>query len=213
MAGHTGKGTNTHHNHLVRKTNAQPQFQKLLTPGKINTVLCLGNLTSTSIYHFLRGLAPNFHAVKGDFDTEVFPALGQPPQHAQHPDFNARPVPPPVGATAPLTKVIQHADLKIGMVHGHTVVPTGDADILLNTARQLDVDVLLWGGTHRFEAYEMEGRFFVNPGSATGALGTGWWSDGEEPTPSFCLMDVRHLLLQHPESALILAHRSKVTDL
>ena len=54
----------------------------------------------------------------------------------------------------------------------------------------MDVDVLCWGGTHRFESWEMEGVFFVNPGSATGALGTGWWMDGEEPTPSFVLMDV-----------------------
>ena len=54
----------------------------------------------------------------------------------------------------------------------------------------MDVDVLLWGGTHKFEAYETEGKFFVNPGSATGALGTGWWAEEEEPIPSFCLMDV-----------------------
>lgn len=36
----------------------------------------------------------------------------------------------------------------------------------------------------------MEGKFFVNPGSATGAVGTGWWEGGEEPVPSFVLMDV-----------------------
>lgn len=54
----------------------------------------------------------------------------------------------------------------------------------------MDVDVLLWGGSHKFEAYEMEGKFFVSPGSATGAMGTGWWPDGEEPVPSFVLMDV-----------------------
>ncbi len=54
----------------------------------------------------------------------------------------------------------------------------------------MDVDVLLWGGTHRFEAYEMEGKFFVNPGSATGAMTTGWWTEDEDPTPSFVLMDV-----------------------
>lgn len=54
----------------------------------------------------------------------------------------------------------------------------------------MDVDILLWGGTHRFEAFEMEGRFFVNPGSATGAMSAGFWPEGEEPTPSFCLMDV-----------------------
>lgn len=61
---------------------------------------------------------------------------------------------------------------------------------MLIAARQMDVDILLWGGTHKFEAYEMEGKFFVNPGSATGAMTTGWWSEEEEPTPSFVLMDV-----------------------
>jgi vacuolar protein sorting-associated protein 29 len=69
-------------------------------------------------------------------------------------------------------------------------VPPGDGDSLLIAARQMDVDVLLWGGTHKFEAYEMEGKFFVNPGSATGAMTTGWWTEDEDPTPSFVLMDV-----------------------
>lgn len=55
----------------------------------------------------------------------------------------------------------------------------------------MDVDVLLWGGTHSFEAYELEGKFFVNPGSATGAMSTGWWEEGQEPVPSFVLMDVQ----------------------
>ena len=69
------------------------------------------------------------------------------------------------------------------------MIPNGDSDSLLIKAREMDVDVLLWGGTHRFEAYEMEGKFFVNPGSATGAMYMGWVAD-EEPVPSFCLMDV-----------------------
>ena len=70
-------------------------------------------------------------------------------------------------------------------------MPPGDGDSLLIAARQMDVDVLLWGGTHKFEAYEMEGKFFVNPGSATGAMTTGWWEEEDEPTPSFVLMDVQ----------------------
>ena len=62
----------------------------------------------------------------------------------------------------------------------------------------MDVDVLCWGGTCKFEAYEMEGKFFVNPGSATGAVS---WidetlgdedEDGEDGNvPSFVLMDVQ----------------------
>lgn len=90
----------------------------------------------------------------------------------------------------PLSKIVTHGSLRIGFTHGHTIIPPGDADALLIAARQMDVDILLWGGTHRFEAFEMEGRFFINPGSATGALSSGYSAEGEEPTPSFCLMDV-----------------------
>ncbi len=96
--------------------------------------------------------------------------------------------------------MVTHGSLRIGFTHGHTIIPPGDADSLLIAARHMDVDVLLWGGTHKFEAYELEGKFFVNPGSATGALGTGWWSEGEEPVPSFCLMDVS-LIRPHPRWA------------
>lgn len=142
-----------------------PQFKKLLTPGKIGQILCLGNLTDKETYDFLRGIAPDLQIVKGDFDVEA-PNLA-------------------------LSKVVTHGSLRIGFTHGHTIIPPGDADSLLIAARHMDVDVLLWGGTHRFEAYELEGKFFVNPGSATGAFSTAWWAEGEEPTPSFCLMDVR----------------------
>lgn len=57
--------------------------------------------------------------------------------------------------------------------------------------------MLCWGGTCRFEAYEMEGKFFINPGSATGAVS---WIDetlgseeeeAEGSVPSFVLMDVQ----------------------
>jgi len=59
--------------------------------------------------------------------------------------------------------------------------------------------VLCWGGTCKFEAYEMEGKFFVNPGSATGAVSwadetlgdEGGGGDEEGNVPSFVLMDVQ----------------------
>jgi vacuolar protein sorting-associated protein 29 len=67
-------------------------------------------------------------------------------------------------------------------------------DLMMAEANKLDVDVLCWGGTHRFDAYEYENKFFVNPGSATGAMTTGWLGEGEEMVPSFCLMDVSCLV-------------------
>lgn len=58
------------------------------------------------------------------------------------------------------------------MIHGHQVIPAGDRAALASLARSMDVDVLLSGCTHRFEAYAHDDRFFINPGSATGAWTT-----------------------------------------
>ncbi|KAJ9606555.1 Vacuolar protein sorting-associated protein 29 [Cladophialophora chaetospira] len=148
-----------------RAPEIPPKFRKLLAPGKIGQVVCLGNITDKETYDYLRQIAPDLHVVKGDFDTEA--------------------------SNLTLSKVVQHGGLRIGFTHGHTVIPQGDADALLIAARQMDVDILLWGGTHKFEAYELEGKFFVNPGSATGAFSTSWLAIDEEPTPSFCLMDIQ----------------------
>ena len=72
--------------------------------------------------------------------------------------------------SAPPSQVITHGPLRIGLIHGHQVVPLGDTESLSAVARKLDVDVLISGATHKFEAFEFEGRFFINPGSATGAF-------------------------------------------
>jgi len=37
--------------------------------------------------------------------------------------------------------------------------------------------------------------FFVNPGSATGAISSWWWAEDEKPVPSFVLMDVQGSVL------------------
>lgn len=58
---------------------------------------------------------------------------------------------------------------RIGLTHGHQVVPWGDPESLALIQRQLDVDILISGHTHKFEAYEQENKFYINPGSATGA--------------------------------------------
>ena len=52
--------------------------------------------------------------------------------------------------------------------------------------RKLDVDVLISGHTHTYEAKEFQGKFFINPGSATGAYSP----LTKESVPSFLLMDL-----------------------
>lgn len=69
----------------------------------------------------------------------------------------------------PEQKVVTVGELRIGLCHGHQVVPCGDPDALALIQRQLDVDILISGHTHRFDAYELDNKFYLNPGSATGA--------------------------------------------
>lgn len=148
------------------------QFKKLLAPGKISQTLCLGNLTDKPTYEYLRSVSPDLKIVKGRFDVEA--------------------------TSLPLTQVVAHGSLRIGFLEGFTLV-SNEPDLLLAEANKLDVDVLCWGGTHRFECFEYMDKFFVNPGSATGAFSTGWGTaEGEEGevVPSFCLMDVSVVFLE-----------------
>lgn len=123
------------------------KFKKLLVPGKIQQIICTGNVCNTDYLHYLRTIAGDVHLVKGDYDD--------------NPHF-------------PSSLILNHPPLRIGVLHGHQVVPAGDTQSLAAVARAMDVDILLSGHTHRFEAYELEGRFFVNPGSATGAWHPTW---------------------------------------
>ncbi|THU79474.1 retrograde transporter [Dendrothele bispora CBS 962.96] len=148
--------------HIPHRVHDLPaKFKKLLVPGKIQQILCTGNVCDKETYEYLRTISPDVHVVRGDYDeTSGFP----------------------------LSVTVLHSPIKIGVVHGHQCVPIGDLDSLSAIARQMDVDVLLSGHTHTVQAVEYDNRFFVNPGSATGAW-TGLFNG--EPTPSFALMDIQ----------------------
>lgn len=76
---------------------------------------------------------------------------------------------PPQNLNYPEQKVVTVGQFKIGLIHGHQVIPWGDMASLALLQRQLDVDILISGHTHKFEAFENENKFYINPGSATGA--------------------------------------------
>jgi len=156
------------------------KFKKLLVPGKIQQILLTGNVCDRETYDYLKLVAPDVRAVRGDWD--------------ENPSF-------------PPSLTLQHGPLKVGVIHGYQAVPLGDSESLAAIARTMDVDVLINGGTHRFEASEYEGRFFVNPGSATGAFMASSsfsakppsdatavsksTSEPPKPIPSFVLLDIQ----------------------
>ncbi|CAO1619758.1 unnamed protein product [Sympodiomycopsis kandeliae] len=134
--------------HLPLRASSLPlKFRKLLVPGKIQQIICTGNVCDRETWEYLRTIAPDVKGVKGDFDES--PHL-------------------------PPTLSITHSPIKLGIIHGHQIVPLGDHDLLNSLATTMDVDVLISGATHQFKAYEENGKFFINPGSATGAWCSVW---------------------------------------
>ncbi|KAL0946509.1 hypothetical protein HGRIS_012725 [Hohenbuehelia grisea] len=148
--------------HIPHRVHDLPaKFRKLLVPGKIQQILCTGNVCDKETFEYLRTVAADVHVVQGDYDES---------------------------SAFPMSSTVVHSPIRIGVIHGHQCVPTGDLDSLSAIARQMDVDVLVSGHTHTFQAIEHDNKFFVNPGSATGAW-TGLYNS--EPIPSFALMDIQ----------------------
>ena len=55
--------------HIPHRSNNMPaKFKKLLVPGKIQHILCTGNLCTKESYDYLKTLASDVHVVRGDFD-------------------------------------------------------------------------------------------------------------------------------------------------
>lgn len=63
-------------------------------------------------------------------------------------------------------EVIEVEDVKIGLTHG-VVYPKGDTQQLYYLAKELDVDILVSGHTHRPLIQQEADVLLLNPGSAT----------------------------------------------
>ena len=133
------------------------QFKSILIPNKIQHIICLGNIGSQETFDWLQGLSSNFHVVQGDYD------------------FNRK---------LPEKKAIQVGNFRIGMLHGHQIIPMGDLEMLSNVQRELDCDILVSGYTHELTIKTKENKLYLNPGSFSGALSP----LVQDCVPSFILM-------------------------
>ena len=133
-----------------------PQFKTILIPNKLQHVLSLGNNGSNESYDWLRSLSNDFHGVKGDYDE------GDMPEH----------------------KVVTIGEFKIGMIHGHQVLPWGNIEALSSVQRELDCDILLSGNTHEVSINVLDNKLYINPGSISGVFS----NCVADPSPSFVLM-------------------------
>ena len=139
-----------------RSQDIDPQFKTILIPNKLQHVLSLGNIGSRESYDWLKSLSNDFHSVKGDFDEGDMPDK----------------------------KVVTIGEFKIGMIHGHQILPWGNAESLSSIQRQLDCDILLSGNTHEINVKVVDNKLYINPGSISGAFS----NVVADPSPSFVLM-------------------------
>ena len=147
--------------HIPNRAASIPEkFQRMLVPNKMKHVIVSGNVGNNEQIAELKALAPNFHMARGDFDEDT---------------------------TLPDHKIITIGQFKIGLIHGHQIVPWSDHGALAMMQRQLDVDILISGHTHKQEVNHLDGKWFINPGSITGAYS----SLSQEVSPSFILLAVQ----------------------
>ncbi|CAL9066290.1 unnamed protein product [Musa banksii] len=123
-----------------RAPDLPAKFKQMLVPGKIQHILCVGNLCIEDVHDYLKSLCPDLHFARGEYDEDA-----RYPERKTHDwSIQAWALPWPS-------------------------VPWSDLDSLAMFQRQLDVDILVTGHTSQFKAYKHEGGVVINPGSATGA--------------------------------------------
>ena len=143
----------------LKSPSIDSQFKSILLPNKINHLLCLGNIGNQDTLYWLQSLSPDVHIIKGDYDI-----------YQNYPD----------------KKVIQIGSFRLGMIHGHQILPPGNMDALSGIQSELDCDILLSGFTYKYGINIKENKLFMNPGSITGGLSPLM----EDTYPSFILMAI-----------------------
>ncbi|MBO8174900.1 MAG: metallophosphoesterase [Thermococcus sp.] len=107
----------------------------------VELIIHAGDLTAPSVKEVLESIAPVV-VVRGNLDQPIFPE----------------------------EEIVEVEDLKIGILHGHQFLSL-DTQTLKYKALEMDVDILIFGHTHRFfyDVYEfMEKKIaLLNPGSPT----------------------------------------------
>ncbi|WP_324736009.1 metallophosphoesterase [Thermococcus sp. SY098] len=128
--------------HYPDKTSYLPNLIfEKFQEDNVELIIHAGDLTSPSVKEVLENVAPVV-AVRGNLDELIFPE----------------------------ERILEVEELKIGIIHGHQFLSL-DTQTLKYKALDMEVDILIFGHTHRFfyEVYEFMGKkiALLNPGSPT----------------------------------------------
>ena len=152
--------------HIPNRIDSIPEeVKKILedNKSKFTRIICTGNFGNIETYNYFKNLLGkeyqlNFNCVKNDFQETLL--------------------------NFPETITIKSNEYKIGVINGYQIVPWGDLSTLRSYSKKLECDILISGFTHIKGVYNFEGKYFINPGTITGAFS----SLSNNPTPSFMIL-------------------------
>ncbi|KAK3223095.1 hypothetical protein Dsin_010120 [Dipteronia sinensis] len=75
-----------------RAADLPPKFKSMLVPGKIQHIICTGNLSIKEVHDYLKSLCPDLHVTRGECDED---------------------------SRFPETKTLTIGQFKLGICHGH----------------------------------------------------------------------------------------------
>ena len=152
--------------HIPSRIDVIPEDVKTLlnnNKGKFSRVICTGDFGTLETYEWFKSLLPkskewNFNCVKNDFQETKL--------------------------SFPDTLIVKSNDFRIGIINGYQIVPWGDLTALSALSKQMECDILVSGFTHLKGVFHFEGKWFVNPGTITGAFSP----LTNNPQPSFMVL-------------------------
>ena len=157
------------HNIPSRAHSIPPQFTRMLVPGKMQHVICTGNISGgcagssngyeSEEYQRLKDLvgggSANVHCVAGEYD--FLSSVPVPAAAAAATPGSTTPT--ILSPSFPETKVIQLGQFRVGIIGGHQIVPHGELHALSMTRRKLNVDILVCGWRRQEGVVEFDGEF------------------------------------------------------
>jgi vacuolar protein sorting-associated protein 29 len=157
-----------------RAIQIPPEFQRMLIPGRMQYVFGTGNISATSLEE-LRLLAPHVYIVAGDYDHLDDPIH-------ENTNYNNTNYNMGTTTTYPETCIVQVGNWKIGMIHGHQLIPplpfhspttttmnnngvgTESSSSSLDwIQRKLQADIVITGHTHRSTVTLHHNYCHINP--------------------------------------------------
>jgi vacuolar protein sorting-associated protein 29 len=128
-----------------RAESIPEEFTKLLSSKKFQHILSTGNIGNKETYTWLQTLL----ATKSKL-TNIKSLSDD-------------------GSQLNDKEIIKIGDFKIGLISSGLIVPCNDIEMLSSMQKKLDVDILVSGGSCKNDVFILEDKYFINPGSFSGA--------------------------------------------